>query len=182
MSAQLPLSWISLAQKYAGVREIVGGKHNPLLIAMLKEMGKFSNESRAWWLDDETPWCGLLVGYTQGVTGRYVVKDWYRAKAWESDQLTKLDKAAYGCIITFNRQGGGHVGYVIGKDQHGNLIVWGGNQKNMVCALPFNVQRATGYYWPSRWTDGKCVKSTPDPSRYNLPLLKSDGRLSTNEA
>jgi len=176
------LAWIAEARKHEGLREIVGGKHNPLLIAMLKAMGKFSGESRAWWLDDETPWCGLFVGYTQGITGRYVIKEWFRAKAWESDQLTKLDKAAYGCIVTFTRKGGGHVGYVIGRDKHGNLIVWGGNQRNMVCALPFAVERATGYYWPSRWINGQCVKSTPDASRYTLPLLKSDGKVSVNEA
>ena len=100
------LPWIFEARKHNGLKEIVGSKHNPILIGMLKAMGKFSSESRAWWLDDETPWCGLFVGYTQGVTGRYVVKEWFRARAWESDQLTKLDKPAYGCIVTFTRKGG----------------------------------------------------------------------------
>jgi len=28
--------------------------------------------------------------------------------------MTKLDKPAYGCIVTFTRQGGGHVGFVVG--------------------------------------------------------------------
>lgn len=176
------LAWIAEARKHIDLREIVGGKHNPLLLAMLEAMGKFSKETRAWWADDETPWCGLFVGYTQGMAGRFVVKDWFRALAWESDQLTKLDKPAYGCIVTFTRKGGGHVGYVIGRDRNGNLMVLGGNQRNMVCIMPFDVERATGYYWPSRWVDGKCVKSIPDASRYTLPLLKSDGRLSTNEA
>ena len=93
----------------------------------------------------------------------------------------------FGELATINtaqdtRQGGGHAGCVIGSDKHGNLIVWGGNQKSMVCDLPFNVQRATGYYWPSRWVDDKYVQSTPDPIQYTLPLLKSDGRVSVNEA
>ena len=176
------LSWIKEARKHNGLKEIVGGKHNPILLAMLKVMGSFSSESRAWWQDDETPWCGLFVGYTQGIAGRYVIKEWFRAKSWQSDQLTKLDKPAYGCIVTFTREGGGHVGYVIGQDKQGNLMVLGGNQRNMVCILPFAVKRATGYYWPSRWIEGKCVKSVPDASRYTLPLLNSDGRVSTNEA
>lgn len=32
--------------------------------------------------------------------------------------MTKLDKPAYGCIVTFifTRQGGGHVGFVVGVD------------------------------------------------------------------
>ena len=74
------------------------------------------------------------------------------------------------------------MGYVIGEDRRGNLMVLGGNQRNMVCTLPFAIKRATGYCWPSRWINGKCAKSVPDASRYNLPLLNSDGKVSTNEA
>ena len=176
------LPWIKEAREHNGLKEIVGGKHNPTLLAMLKVMGSFSSESRAWWQDDETPWCGLFVGYTQGIAGRYVIKEWFRAKSWQSDQLTKLDKPAYGCIVTFTREGGGHVGYVIGQDKQGNLMVLGGNQRNMVCILPFAVKRATCYYWPSRWIEGKCAKSVPDAGRYKLPLLNSDGKVSINEA
>lgn len=176
------LAWIAEARKLIGLRELVGSQHNPILLAMLKQMGKFSNESKAWWADDETPWCGLFVGYTQGVTDRFVVKHWFRALAWESEQLTKLDKPAYGCIVTFNRKGGGHVGYVVGCDRLGNLMVLGGNQKNMVCILPFDVKRVSGYYWPSVWRDGRCVKSVPIESRYDLPLLGSDGKVSVDES
>ena len=74
------------------------------------------------------------------------------------------------------------MGYVIGQDKHGNLMVLGGNQRNLVCTLPFAIKRATGYYWPSRWINGKCAKSVSDASRYNLPLLNSDGKVSTDEA
>jgi hypothetical protein len=51
----------------------------------------------------------------------------------------------------------------------------------MVSVAPFAVSRATGYYWPSFWR-GQAVKSKPTAARYELPLLASDGRLSTNEA
>lgn len=176
------LSWIFKARSYIGLTEVRGSKHNPTLIAMLKAMGKYSSESKAWWVDDETPWCGLFVGYTLGVSGRFVVKDWYRALEWESEHLTKLDKPAYGCIVTFNRKGGGHVGFVVGRDKFDNIMVLGGNQNNQVSIIPFDTDRVSAYYWPSFWRDGKCVKSAPDIGRYTLPLLQSNGQVSTNEA
>ena len=98
--------------------------------------------------------------------------------------MTKLPEPAYGCIVTFTRDGGGHVGFVVGKDKHGNLMVLGGNQSNMVSIAPFQRSRVTGYYWPSTWdakTKTRAI-SAPLASRYDLPLLNSDGRVSTNEA
>lgn len=176
------LSWISEARKYIGLREIKGVKHNPTILKWLDDMGKYGTENKAWWRDDETPWCGLFVGHCLGETGRYVVKNWFRAREWDNAQLmTKLDKPAYGCIVTFTRQGGGHVGFVVGVDAKNNLMVLGGNQGDEVKIAAFSRSRVTGYYWPSIWS-GKAVKSSPLPGRYALPVLTSSGKLSTNEA
>ena len=41
--------------------------------------------------------------------GRYVVREWYRAKEWANPLLTKLNAPAYGCIAVLDRTGGGHV-------------------------------------------------------------------------
>jgi len=181
MNNELP--WVAEARKYIGLREDPSkASHNQKLLAMLDRMGEFSNESRAWWHDDETPWCGLFVGYCLGVVGRYVVREWYRARAWEAPQLTKLDRPAYGALVTFTRSGGGHVGFIVGKDARGNLMVLGGNQSNAVSIAPFAVSRVTGYFWPSFWRNKTAVKSVPFEERYSLPLLKSNGELSTNEA
>lgn len=183
MSTTDELPWIAEARKYIGLQENTSKtEHNPVIIAMIDRMGLFSAESRAWWRDDETPWCGLFVGYTLGESGRYVVREWFRAKSWESQQLTKLDRPAYGCIVTFTRVGGGHVGFVVGADAAGNLMVLGGNQANKVSIAPFATSRVTGYFWPSRWADGKAVKSSPASRRYSLPLINSAGALSIDES
>jgi len=43
--------------------------------------------------------------------------------------VTKLDKPAYGFIVTFTRQDGGHVDFfIVEKDAKDNLMVLGGNQ------------------------------------------------------
>lgn len=169
------LNWINTARQFIGLREVKGTKHNPAIIQMLDEMGKFSNEAKAWWRDDETPWCGLFVGYVMGKAGRYVVKEWYRAKEWASPLLTKLEAPAYGCIAVLDRAGGGHVGFVVGRDAKGNIMILGGNQSDMVRIDAFAPSRITGYYWPSRWNGQEATYSVPYAGRYELPVLVSDG-------
>ena len=176
------LPWVLKARHYSGVTEVKGHRHNPIIIGMLKDMGRYSNEAKAWWLEDETPWCGLFVGWILGECGRYVVKEWYRAKAWADSNMTKLSAPAYGAIAVMDRAGGGHVGIVVGKDAAGNIMLLSGNVSDMVKIAPFAANRITGYYWPSYYRDGQPVKSQPAQGRYRLPLLKSDGKLSTNEA
>ena len=170
------LSWINVARQFIGMREVKGVKHNPAIAQMLDEMGQFSNETKAWWRDDETPWCGLFVGYVMGKAGRYVVKEWYRAKEWASPLLTKIDTPAYGAIAVLSRHGGGHVGFVVGTDAQGNVMLMGGNQGDMVQISPFKPDRIDGYYWPSRWIDGAPARAYPADKRYDLPLLSSDGK------
>lgn len=170
------LSWVNVARQFIGMREVKGVKHNPAIIQMLDDMGEFGDEAKAWWRDDETPWCGLLVGYVMGKAGRYVVKEWYRAKEWASPLLTKLNTPAYGSIAVLSRHGGGHVGFVVGKDANGNIMLLGGNQGDMVQISPFKPDRIDGYYWPSRWIDGTPIQSYPADIRYDLPVLSSDGK------
>lgn len=177
------LPWIAEARKHIGLKESTAvGAHNPVLLGMLAKMGSFSNESRPWWNDDETPWCGLFVGYCLGATGRYVVKDWFRARSWESKEMTPLAEPAYGCIVTFTRKGGGHVGFVVGATKDGKILVLGGNQSNAVSIAAFDPARVTGYFWPSIWDGVTAVKSTPNSSRYQLPILAHRGGLSSNES
>lgn len=173
------LPWITEARSHIGLREIKGPQHNHTILQWLERMPEFDSAAKAWWRDDETPWCGLFVGYCLGVTGRHVVREWYRAKAWESPELTRLDMPAYGCLVTFTRSGGGHVGFVVGRDARGNLMVLGGNQGDAVNIRPFAQSRVTGYYWPSS-ADG--TRSRPLKGRHALPELNSSGEVSTNEA
>lgn len=170
------LPWMALARSKIGIEEIKGSRHNPVIIKWLDEMGQFSNEARAWWRDDETPWCGLFVGWILGKSGRYVVKEWYRAKEWASPKLTRLTKPAYGCLAVLDRKGGGHVGFVVGKTSNGKILLLGGNQGDMVQISAFDPGRITSYEWPSFWIDGEPLPSKPSEGRYELPILASDGK------
>ena len=165
------LSWIKEARKHIGLREVKGSKHNPLILGWLKSL-------KAWWANDEVPWCGVFTAECLRVGSRALPKHWYRA----SDYLnwgTRLDQPCYGCIVVFTRTGGGHVGFVVGEDRRGNLMVLGGNQSDAVSIAPFNVGRVSGYRWPPSATG---AAMSPSPERYKLPILQSDGRVSNNEA
>ena len=159
------LPWIASARLYIGVREVPGPKNSTVIAGWLTKL-------KAWWSDDATPWCGTFAATCLTDAGLTPPKDWYRAMAWLTLPVS-LSRPAYGCIVVFTRQGGGHVGFVVGKDKAGNLMVLGGNQGDAVNIKPFAVSRAAGYRWPSAY---------PSAGRFNLPVLDSDGKLSENEA
>lgn len=171
MIRQEELPWVAEARKYVGLQEIPGKQNNSTITNWLIGL-------RAWWRDDETPWCGTFVGHCIQEAKRLVPSAWYRAKSW-ADAGTTLTSPAYGCIAVFDRAGGGHVGFVVGKDKLGNLMILGGNQSNGVNIKPFSRTRVIAYVWPSR-ENGE--RSWPVMERYSLPTLQSDGHLSTDEA
>lgn len=176
------LHWISIARKLIGTKEVVGAKHNPTVVNMWQTafaaIGQKANASV--WQNDETPWCGGFVGHVlaKADLARHIPKSFPMARAW-ANVGTKLARPAYGCVVVFWRgspkSGSGHVGFVVGKDKAGNLMVLGGNQGDMVNIKPFSKDRVLAYRWCG-------TMPSPAPHRYELPVLHSDGRLSQNEA
>ncbi|WP_018183973.1 TIGR02594 family protein [Kaistia granuli] len=160
--------WVAIARGYLGLREIAGGRHDPKILEWWRAIGA------PWFKDDETPWCGAFVGGALAEAGIAPPAKGAgaSARAWLNFGV-RLSRAAYGCIVVFERSGGGHVGFVVGQDPHGNLMVLGGNQGDAVNIKPFARARVLGYRWPSVY---------PLAERFNLPVLSNDGRLSQNEA
>lgn len=133
--------WILEARRYIGEREIKGKEHNPLILQMWKDI------KRGGIKDDETPWCAAFVG---AVLERVQIKStrFESAKSylgWGEPLL----KPAYGCVVVFNRDGGGHVGFVVGQTTTGDLLVLGGNQNDAINIRSFPRSRAVGYRWPT---------------------------------
>lgn len=160
--------WLTLARAYIGVREIKGPRHEPRIL-------KWWTAIKAPFRDDETPWCGAFVGGVLSQAGLPIVAGGAAARNWLK-LPSKLTKPAVGCVVVFwrgSRDGAsGHVGFVVGEDRAGNLMVLGGNQGDAVNIKPFSRARVLGYRWPS---------IAPHEERYLLPILKSNGQVSTNE-
>lgn len=156
--------WISEALLHVGLKEIKGPTHNQIISGWLKRL-------QAWWDDDETPWCGVFVAHCLQETGFPVPSLWMRAKEWLNWGMA-IEMPVLGCVVVFDRAGGGHVGFVMGYDHQGNLMVLGGNQGDAVSIRPFDKSRVLGYRWPV---------NTPIILK-PLPIIDSDGNLSENEA
>ena len=137
--AELP--WIKEARRFIGEFEIKGPKHNPLIVQWWKDI------KRGGIQDDETPWCAAFTGAMLEHVG-------IRSTRFESaksylDWGIELKEPVYGCVVVFTRTGGGHVGFVVGRDEKGSLLVLGGNQADAVSIAAFSVSRVSGYRWPS---------------------------------
>ena len=157
-------AWLLYARQDIGVRELKGAPTNERIAAWLYSLG-------AWWRDDETPWCGLAVAAWMQATGHPLPNHWYRARAW-LQWGTPLSSPAQGCVVVFERDGGGHVGLVEAMDDTGRLLVLGGNQRDAVSVAPFETSRVLGYRWPP---------AIPLPSA-PLKVIASRAASSTNEA
>lgn len=165
-------SWLNTAIKYIGTAEIPGSKHNPLIIDWWKKIKQGGIK------DDETAWCAAFVG---GVLEECNITSSRSAGAQSYKNWgVKIAGPAVGAVVTFWRDSPqswkGHVGFVVGKDQAGNLMVLGGNQADGVNIKPFATGRVLAYSWP------KSMELPQELGMKYLPLVRSDGRLSTNEA
>lgn len=175
------LKWVQTARSYIGQKEIKGAKHNPIVLELWASAFKAKNQAvPAVFKNDETPWCGAFVAFVMAKAGlsHHIPKSFPLARSWATAG-SKLNNPAYGCVVVFwrgNPKGAsGHVGFVVGRDKAGNLMVLGGNQSDAVNIKPFSRSRVLGYRWCG-------TQSMPATHRFALPVLASNGKVSTNEA
>ncbi|WP_265463246.1 TIGR02594 family protein [Aeromonas salmonicida] len=136
----MALRWIEEARTFLGLKEIKGPKHAQAILDMWKAI------KRGGIKDDETPWCAAFVGACLERVGIQSTR-FESAKSY-LEWGQKLDRPVPGCVVVFTRDGGGHVGFVVGKSPSGNLLVLGGNQGDEVNIREFPLTRVTGYRWP----------------------------------
>lgn len=154
--------WLAHARTYDGLREIPGPKHHKTIIGWLTTL-------RAWWKDDETPWCGVFVAHCMQQSGLPFPKLYMRAKEWATyGKAMALDALAPGAILVFNRAGGGHVGFYVGEDV-AYYYVFGGNQSNAVNVMKLEKSRLVAARWP---------RNEPVVGK---PVRMKGGKVSTDE-
>ena len=92
------------AVKHIGVKELVGKRHSKIILSWADALGLKST-----YTNDEIPWCGLFVAYCCYAQGLDVVKHPLWALNWNKfgnvAQVPML-----GGVLTFTRNGGGHIG------------------------------------------------------------------------
>lgn len=133
--------WMTEARKLLGLRETKGAQHTPEIVQMWKDI------KRGGIKDDETPWCAAFVGAMLERAG--IKSSRFESAKSYLDWGELLPLPLPGCVVVFTRQGGGHVGFAVGRDKDGNLLVLGGNQGDAVNVRAFPVSRVSGYRWPN---------------------------------
>lgn len=153
------LPWMLAAQSQLGVQERNPGAH-PAIIAFHATTGRFKA--------DEIPWCSSFVNWSMAQAG---IKGTNSARALSWANWGKaLQRPAYGSIAVIDYGGGrGHVGFVAGQSQAGQIVLLGGNQSDMVRYSAFSAASIARYVYPRGYT----------PS-YSLPVLSVGGAGSIN--
>ena len=134
--------FLAIAMSQYGVTEIVGKRHNPIILDYFKQIG------HSWVQTDETAWCSaqingvaLLAGMER--TGKLNARSWLTVGQ-------KIDNPKQGDVVIFWREKKsswkGHVGLFIGytHDKKG-IYVLGGNQNNMVNIKRYPTSRLLGF-------------------------------------
>jgi uncharacterized protein (TIGR02594 family) len=116
------LAWMDIALSKIGLHEVT---NNKTLADFLRSDGHALGDPA------KLPWCGDFVetSLRLAIPGLKVPANPYWALNW----ATWGDKAdpQYGAVLSFERTGGGHVGFYVGENSTSYLVL-GGNQSNKV--------------------------------------------------
>lgn len=154
------------ALKLFGTLEGPGAKDNPTILAWASEIGLAKTYSH-----DSIPWCGLFIGVVARRAGKDIPDSPLWALSW-ADFGKPAGAPMLGDVLTFKRNGGGHVALYVGEDNT-SFFCLGGNQSDKVC-----ITRIA----KSRLYKARRPFYTVQPANVRKVTLASTGKLSTNEA
>lgn len=153
------------ALKLFGTLEKAGAGDNPTILAWAKETGQAAVYSH-----DSIPWCGLFMAVVAKRAGKEYVQSPLWALSW-ADFGEPVKVPMLGDVLTFKRDGGGHVGLYVGEDATAYHVL-GGNQSDKVC-----ITRIA----KSRLYKARRPKYNVQPSNVRRVTLQGNGALSKNE-
>jgi uncharacterized protein (TIGR02594 family) len=154
------------ALKLFGTVEAAGSKDNPTILAWAAEIGLAKTYSH-----DSIPWCGLFIGLVAKRSGKKVVDSPLWALSW-ADFGKPSPAPALGDVLTFKRDGGGHVALYVGEDASAYHCL-GGNQSDKVCITRI---------LKSRFYRARRPAYNVQPTNVRKIVLAANGKLSSNEA
>lgn len=155
--------WVAAARAAIGQREIPGPAENGWIVGLWKKIRRGGIKS------EDVPWCAAFVGACLEDVGIQSTR--FESAISYATWGVKLDGPVHGCIAVFTRAGGGHVGFVVGKDAEGRVLILGGNQGNAVSIAAFPVDRVVAWRWPAG-----------EPLAYPATLALASAPVSLSEA
>lgn len=154
------------ALKLYGTIETPGQVNNATILAWAKETGL-----QRVYTADSIPWCGLFMAVVAQRAGKALVSSPLWALSWSKFGIAG-GQPRLGDILTFKRNGGGHVGLYIGEDSTCYHVL-GGNQSDAVTITRIRKERlhAVRRYY-----------AVGMPASAKPYVLASTGTVSENEA
>lgn len=124
---------LRVALNLYGTLEAAGSRDNPQIMAWAKACREAGIDVKGY-TADSVPWCGLFMAYVMLEADRVAEAKAIGGTLWALN-WSKFGEAGgqpeLGDILTFTRNGGGHVGFYIGEDS-AYYFVLGGNQSDRV--------------------------------------------------
>lgn len=168
--------WLAFGLTLINVKEKPGSGDNLDILEWAKEEGGVIAKE---YLHDSIPWCALFINHIltkvalRGTETLWAL-DFASGDKWPS---VALAGPTVGAICAMERPGGGHVVTIAGRDQDGNYMCLGGNQGDEVSVRPFPRSRLNrGFRYPAG------VSLPAQIGFDSLPIVRSNGQLSSNEA
>lgn len=146
-----PLPWLREAGRLMGKHEAI---NNAELKAWLASDGHALGDPA------KLPWCGDFVetAIRLALKNEPVPGNPYWALNWRG--FGEACGEVRGAVVSITRDGGGHVGFAVGKDAS-RIYVLGGNQSNRVSVAPIDRSRFVAASW--RWPASTTAAQVPLP-------------------
>lgn len=129
------------------IRELPGAAHHPFVQLAHMAAGLGPNQP------DELAWCGSTMALVHKMLGLPLPIKPARARSWMTvGKYVDPKQVLPGDICVFKRGDGvqpgpdvldasGHVAFFDGFDAHGNVLAFGGNQKNSLTTVPIKAEQ-----------------------------------------
>lgn len=131
---------IEIALSQIGIKEIIGGSHNPEVLNYFHEIG------HTWVKTDETAWCSAFINWCAkkanlSYSGKLNARSWLKIGK-------EVSSPRVGDVVVLWRESReswkGHVGLFC-REQNGYVYLLGGNQKNSVCTQAYPKKQLLQY-------------------------------------
>jgi uncharacterized protein (TIGR02594 family) len=135
-------TWLKVALKEEGVKEIPGSKDEPRIKAYRRPSGHEEQSDPVAWCADFVGWCLTEAGLegTRSQAARSYLK-------WGKE----ISQPVLGAVTVLWRESRdswkGHVGFYCGETST-HVLLFGGNQGDKVCMEEYPKERVLSYRWP----------------------------------
>lgn len=155
-----------------GTKEYPGGANNPVIMGWRDQINAKYPKKVVGYSADSVPWCGLGMAYAMLKADREIVDSPLWALNW-SKWGQDGGQPELGDLLTFVREGGGHVALYIAEDRQGYFHILGANQSDSVNIIRIAKSRMKACRQPPYHTKPASVKPY---------IVESTGQVSRNEA